>query len=127
MNQKPCDYHPGTLIDVDDFKGCPKCVEEYQALRHPDDMTDSEVEAEMNHWRGAMWIPFDLIHRRIELLVGRPVFTNELGLNYDGLIAEAKNRLNPYNDNEQEALQKAMDAIPDDMKGRIIYFGLGEE
>jgi hypothetical protein len=36
--------------------------------------------------------PFDLIHKRIEELVGRPVWTHELGLNRDGLIEEARNR-----------------------------------
>lgn len=37
-------------------------------------------------------MPFDKFHEGLEALLGRPVFTHELGLNYDGLIAEAEGR-----------------------------------
>jgi len=33
-------------------------------------------------------IPFELFHKKVEKVLGRPVFTHEFGLNYDGLKAE---------------------------------------
>jgi hypothetical protein len=36
--------------------------------------------------------PFDLIHKRIEELAGRSVWTHEIGLNSEGLVEEARNR-----------------------------------
>ena len=33
-------------------------------------------------------MPFDVFHAAIEKVLGSPVYTNEFGLNYDGLVAE---------------------------------------
>lgn len=118
--KEPCFYHPDTLIDVDNFDngGCSECIKELQARRHPDDMTNEEVEAEMRFWEDYnIMIPFDkYIHPRLEQLVGRPVWTHEIGRNWNGLIEEAKNRTRPYNGNKAEALKKARQSLkPDDL------------
>lgn len=54
-------------------------------------MTPSEREKEFRSW-GKAEIEFSKIHKRLEELVGRPVWTHEFGLNWDGLIQEAKDR-----------------------------------
>jgi len=54
-------------------------------------MTPSEREKEFRSWEKAE-IEFDKIHQRLEELVGRPVWTHEFGLNWEGLIQEAKDR-----------------------------------
>lgn len=33
-------------------------------------------------------VPFDKFHEALEAVLGRPVFTHELELNYDGIVAE---------------------------------------
>lgn len=33
-------------------------------------------------------LPFDILHKAVEETLGRPVFTHEFGLNYDGIIQE---------------------------------------
>jgi len=32
--------------------------------------------------------PFDVFHEALEKSIGRPVFSHEIGLNYDGIVAE---------------------------------------
>lgn len=121
--KKPCVYHPDSLIEVDNFDegGCAECIKEILARRHPDDMTDTEVEAEMRYWENyEIMIPFHkYIHPRLEQLVGRPVWTHEIGRNWEGLIEEAKNRTKPYNGNEAEAFAKAKQSL----KPTDITFG----
>lgn len=67
---------------------CTRTLQERAAPPH--EMTSDEREAEMRLWRGPLEVPFDLMHERIEALVGRPVWTHELGLNYEGLCKEAR-------------------------------------
>jgi hypothetical protein len=81
-----CPHHNLELEDA-----CPQCLEFLANPPAPDTMTGDERVAELLRWEGIVTVPFPLIHRRIEQLVGRPVWTNEMGSDgLLGLIAEAR-------------------------------------
>lgn len=69
---------------------CQTCVANFPNRRSADDMAPAERGGELVALFGVLEMPFDLVHQRIEELVGRPVWTHEMGLNKDGLIAEAR-------------------------------------
>jgi hypothetical protein len=70
---------------------CPSCLAWFETRPDPATMTPDERVAEMKSWK-TVEISFDKIHQRIQELVGRPVWTHEIGLNWWGLIEEARNR-----------------------------------
>jgi len=76
-------------------------------------MTGEERAKEMELLFGALEIPVRMVHERIEELVGRPVFTHEMGLNSDGLIQEARNRQHP-------SLREVVDLIPPEKRIIVI-------
>lgn len=51
-------------------------------------------------------VPFDVFHEAMEKSLGRPVFTHEFGLNYDGLVLEFLGEKDP------PTLQEILDLIP---------------
>ena len=51
-------------------------------------------------------MPFDIFHEAIEKTLGRPVYTHELGLNYEGLKQELLGQ------SEKPTLQEIIDLIP---------------
>lgn len=53
-------------------------------------------------------VPFDKFHEAIEILLDRPVFTHEFGLNYDGLKSEAEKAFSG-NQVSQEEKKKAIE------------------
>lgn len=57
-------------------------------------MTPLERVNELNRWMACVTIPFDNIHKRIEELVGRSVWTHELALP-DQLRAEIFGEIAP--------------------------------
>lgn len=75
--------------NVPDKEFCPDCLAAFPTRPKPEEMTADERQAEMELLRYAE-VPFDLIHGRIEQLVGRPVWTHELGLNWGGVCREAR-------------------------------------
>lgn len=78
----------GTETDAE----CPSCLDWFENHRpDPADMTADERMREMESWKIAE-ISFGKIHQRIEELVGRPVWTHEMGLNWKGLVKEAGER-----------------------------------
>lgn len=75
---------------------CPDCVEAFANRRDPDAMTGAERAAEFDFWGPICTIPFGDIHQRIEELVGRPVFTHEMGTaGIERLTEEARTRQHP--------------------------------
>jgi hypothetical protein len=76
-------------------KWCPTCVAAFKSRQSARKMTGDERAAEMRLFAGPLEIPFALLHQRIEELVGRPVWTHELGTNFDGLVEEARTRQHP--------------------------------
>lgn len=47
-------------------------------------------------------VSFDKFHEALEFLLGRPVWTHEMGLNYDGLKAEAERAFKGTQDSEEQ-------------------------
>ncbi len=92
---------------------CPTCVENFDTRRNADEMTGDERAEELKLLYGPLEIPFDMLHKRIEGLVGRPVFTHEMGLNSDGLIEEARNRNHP-------TMEEVVDLLPKDKPTIIV-------
>lgn len=74
---------------------CPACVERMQ--RSVESMTGDERAAELEHWgEQVLTVEFADLHRRIEQLVGRPVWTHELGtVGWVNLVAEARSQQHP--------------------------------
>lgn len=75
---------------------CPDCMEAFANRRDPNTMTGDERAAEFRWWGEVLTIPFSDLHQRIEELVGRTVWTHEMGTSGIGrLIEEARTREHP--------------------------------
>ena len=58
--------------------------------------------------------PFDVFREAVEKSLGRPVFTHEFGLNYDGIVAEF------LGEGEPPTLDEIIAMIPEDKRIVII-------
>ena len=59
-------------------------------------------------------VPFDLFHEAIEKTLGRPVFTHEFGLNFDGLAMEL------LGEADAPTLEQIINLIPKEK--RVVVF-----
>ena len=87
---KSCPDHGSPLPPA-----CPECVE---IMTKPVvGMTGEERAAELEHWGDTvLTVEFDKLHKRIEELVGRPVWTHELGsAGWAHLVREARTQEHP--------------------------------
>jgi hypothetical protein len=100
-----CPTHETTQSDW-----CGACLEDFKTRRHRDDMTGEERAAEIERWT-IVTIPIRDIHQRIEELVGRSVFTHEMGgdANFARLQQEARTNDHP---SFREILGKVPDGVP---------------
>lgn len=73
---------------VEDERGCLACLAEWENLSDPADMAPEDRMDEFDRLCGQLTIPVDMVHRRIEALVGRPVFLHEIPLAYEQLRTE---------------------------------------
>jgi hypothetical protein len=64
---------------VDVTEACPTCTVEWENRRDASEMTPEERVAEFRSWGPTLEIDFAKVHERIEELVGRPVWTHEMG------------------------------------------------
>lgn len=79
---------------------------------------DGEFWVEMSHGERARWqivvdrlcMPFEVFHEAVEKTLGRPVFSHEFGLNYDGLVAEL------FNNAPSPSLGEIVDMIPEEKR-----------
>ena len=53
--------------------------------------------AEFQLFTAELSCPFDVFHEAVEKSLGRPVFTHEFGLNYDGICKEFLGEKDPLN------------------------------
>lgn len=60
-------------------EACPTCTVEWENRRDASEMTPEERLAEFRSWGGILEIDWPKVHQRIEELVGRPVWTYEMG------------------------------------------------
>jgi RNAse (barnase) inhibitor barstar len=66
--------------------------------------------AEFQMQTSELCCPFDVFHEAIEKTLGRPVFTHELGLNFDGLWDELFDGAQP------PTFLEILDLIPEDKR-----------
>ena len=59
-------------------------------------------------------MPFDLFHEAVEKALGRPVYTHEFGVNYDGLVAEF------YGDQSAPTFDQILAMIPVDKRIFVV-------
>lgn len=76
--------------------------------------TDREI-ARFQLFTGELCCPFDIFHKAIEASLGRPVFTHEFGLNYDGLVQEF------LDERDAPTLEQVMELIPSDKRIVVVY------
>jgi len=100
---------------------CPRCAHEFQNRRPAAEMTGEERAVEMQTWDHAV-IDFGDIHQRIEELVGRSVWTHEMGSNgWPRLLEEARTWKHP-DDLLAHVLTTAEEAAP----GKVIPVIVGD-
>jgi hypothetical protein len=66
--------------------------------------------AEFQLFLEELCMPFDVFHEAIEKSLGRPVFTHEFGLNYEGLVSEF------LGDRATPSLQEIFSLIPEEKR-----------
>lgn len=59
-------------------------------------------------------MPFRVFHEKIERVLGRPVFTHEFGLNYDGIVAEF------MGERESPSFEEVLALIPAEKRVAIV-------
>jgi hypothetical protein len=59
-------------------------------------------------------MPFEVFHEAVEKTLGRPVFTHEFGLNYEGL----KNEIN--NGGPSPTMEEIINMIPEDKRVIVV-------
>ena len=92
---------------------CEYCVKAFENLPNPEDMTSQERVKEMKLWKGSLEIPFSMLHERIEALLGRSVWTHEMGLNWEDLVVEAGTREHPN-------IASILDLIPEEKRLVVV-------
>lgn len=55
-------------------------------------------------------LPFDVLHGAVEEALGRPVFTHEFGLDFDGIVQEL------LGEKDAPTMQEIIDLIPEDKR-----------
>ena len=84
-----CERHPEVAVEIGSTEGCADCLA--MLTREVASMTGDERAAEVESWlHRRMSIPFGPLHERLEALVGRPVWTHEIGLAPERLVEEAR-------------------------------------
>lgn len=72
-------------------------------------MTSRQIaEFQLNQDR--MCMPFDIFHEALEKELGRPVYTHEIALNYNGLVKEF------YGQKEPPTLEEIINLIPEEKR-----------
>lgn len=86
-----CPYH-NELIADDNQAGCSQCIEAYTNGPDPATMTPDARFEELERIGRCMTTNSRIWHPRLDALVGRSVMTHEIGLRWDALLEEARNR-----------------------------------
>lgn len=97
METRVCHFC-NAIISKKDY--CIDCVDNWYLRLATETMTPDEREQEFRSFDGPMEVPFELYHKRIEQLVGRPIWTHEIGLNWEGLCKECRWENRPATMNE---------------------------
>lgn len=74
--------------------------------------------AEFQMLQRKLCMPFEVFHEAVEEALGRPVYTHEFGLNYDGLLAEL------FEGKEPPTLQEIIEMLPAEKRVIVV---MGDE
>ena len=107
-----------TSEDEETYKRVKKCLEQMERFDNNHWWTSKgkKVLGYYQLMNPILLVPFDKFHEALEFLLGRPVWTHEMGLNYEGLKAEAERAFNGTQDsNEQkaESIKKSFEQLAD--------------
>lgn len=107
-----------TSEDEETYKRVKKCLEQMERFdnNHWWTSKDKKVLGYYQLMNPILLVPFDKFHEALEFLLGLPVWTHEMGLNYEGLKAEAERAFNGTQDsNEQkaESIKKSFEQLAD--------------
>lgn len=107
-----------TSEDEETYKRVKKCLEQMERFgnNHWWTSKDKKVLGYYQLMNPILLVPFDKFHEALEFLLGCPVWTHEMGLNYEGLKAEAERAFNGTQDsNEQkaESIKKSFEQLAD--------------
>lgn len=92
---RQCNKHP-EAGDLTMGQECPTCVVAWENRTDSELMTPEERVVEMQGMNDVLQIDFSKFHKRVEELVGRPVWTHEMGSRtWDKLVEEAGHRNDP--------------------------------
>lgn len=75
---------------------------------------DSKTVAQFQFKVEKACMPFDLFHKAVEEALGRPVWTHEFGLNWDGLIKELNG------ESPSPTFEEIIDMIPEEKRILIV-------
>lgn len=103
--------------------GCSAHLAEMERAPAPGEMTGDERASEVTqHLCSPMFVPLDVIHQRIEALVGRPVWTHEMA-RAEALAEEARTWQHPVD------LEAHVIGSLDQMAGNkpVLIFRAGEQ
>ena len=116
------DPNSGRVISSEDdqksFDAVKKCLEQME--KFGDNRwwlsEDKRVLGYYQLMNPILLVSFDKFHEALEFLLGRPVWTHEMGLNYEGLKAEAERAFKGTQDSEEqkaESIKKSFEQLAD--------------
>ena len=85
---------------------CQTCIDAFPNRRDVKTMTVPERIKEVESWVGVLEVDFDLVHQRLEELMGRPVWTHE--------IADPGSLYRELENGERATFADVIDKIPVD-------------
>lgn len=104
--------------EQDDYRTVKKCFEQME--KFGDNRwwasKDKKVLGYYQLMNPILLVSFDKFHEALEFLLGRPVWTHEMGLNYEGLKAEAERAFKGTQDSEEqreESIKKSFEQLAD--------------
>ena len=108
----------GTSEDQETCEMVKKCLEQMENFgdNHWWTSKDKKILGYYQLMNPILLIPFDKFHEALEFLLGRSVWTHEMGLNYEGLKAEAERAFKGTQDSEEqkaESIKKSFKQLTD--------------
>lgn len=107
-----------TSEDQETYETVKKCLDQMEKFgdNHWWNSEDKKVLGYYQLMNPILLVAFDKFHEALEFLLGRPVWTHEMGLNYEGLKAEAERAFNGMQDSEDqkaESIKKSFEQLAD--------------
>ena len=108
----------GTSENQKDYETVKKCLELMEKFEdNPWWLSeDKKVLGYYQLMNTCLLVSFDKFHEALEYLLGRPVWTHEMGLNYEGLKDEAERAFKGTQDSDEqkaESIKKSFEQLAD--------------